>query len=64
VLRAKDGALVEIFEWCSAEAIERAHGNPAVQALWSRFGACCDYVPLASLPEAQQLFSPFELVAL
>ena len=62
VLRAASGAFVEIFEWRSDRAIEQAHGNPAVQALWARFGACCDYVPLASLPEAQQPFSPFRWV--
>ena len=64
VLRAADGTLVEIFEWRSEEAIERAHGNPAVLALWDRFAACSDYVPLASLPEAQQPFSSFEPVDL
>ena len=62
VLRAASGAFVEVFEWRSDAAVERAHDNPAVQALWARFAACCEYVPLASLPEAQQLFSPFERV--
>jgi hypothetical protein len=60
VLRAKDGTVVEIFEWVSAEAVERAHSDPAVQALWAEFNAACDYVPLASLPEAAQLFADFE----
>jgi hypothetical protein len=60
VLRAASGAVVEIFEWRSDAAIAQAHHNPTVLALWERFGACCDYVPLASLPEARQPFSPFE----
>jgi hypothetical protein len=64
VLRAASGAIVEIFEWRSEGAIASAHANPAVQVLWGRFGACCEYAPLASLPEAQQLFSPFERLAL
>ena len=64
VMRAKDGTLVEIFEWASAEAIERAHKNSAVAALWAEFGAACEYVPLASLAEAQQMFAEFEPVAL
>ena len=62
VMRAASGAFVEIFEWQSDAAIERAHQNSAVAALWARFSACCDYVPLASLPEAQHPFSPFERV--
>ena len=64
VLRAASGAFVEIFEWRSDDAIAQAHENPAVLALWERFGACCEYIPLASLPEAQQPFSPFEHVSL
>jgi hypothetical protein len=64
VMRSTEGILVEVFEWLSAEAIERAHSNPAVLALWSEFSAACEYVPLATLPEAQQMFAEFEPVAL
>jgi hypothetical protein len=64
VLRAGGGELVEIFEWQSAEAIDQAHTNPAVLAMWERFAAVCDYETLANLLESQQMFSPFELVEL
>jgi hypothetical protein len=60
VMRAADGTVVEIFEWVSRAAIDAAHENAAVQAMWSRFEACCEYVPLASLAEAGELFSAFE----
>lgn len=60
VMRAVDGTIVEVFEWRSAQAIEQAHRDPLVQALWTEFEAACDYVPLASLAEAQQLFPEFE----
>jgi len=63
VMRAVDGTVVEVFEWLSTAAIERAHSNPAVQALWAEFGAACEYVPIASLAEAQHIFSEFEAVA-
>ena len=53
-----------MFEWRSAKAIEAAHANPTVQALWEEFGAACDYLPIAALPEAQQLFSEFTPLAL
>jgi quinol monooxygenase YgiN len=62
VMRAKDGTLVEMFEWASPAAIEEAHANPRVQAMWARFAACCDYVPLNSLPEAGGMFAEFETV--
>ena len=64
VMRSKDGTLVEVFEWLSAEAIERAHSNPAVLALWSEFSAVCEYVPLAGLSESQQMFAEFDPVVL
>ena len=59
-MRAADGTVIEVFEWLSTAAIERAHSNPAVQALWAEFGDVCDYVPLASVPEAQHVFSEFD----
>ncbi|QVL30552.1 hypothetical protein KIH39_17045 [Telmatocola sphagniphila] len=62
VMRGADGTLVEIFEWLSAEAIAKAHSLPAVHALWAEFGAACDYKPLNTLAECQQLFAEFEPV--
>lgn len=60
LMRAKDGTVVEVFEWRDAAAIEAAHKSPAVLALWNEFGAACDFVPLTSLPEAQQMFAEFD----
>jgi hypothetical protein len=61
-MRAKDGAMIEVFEWASPAAIEEAHSNPRVQAMWKRFAACCDYAPLNTLAEAADLFAEFEPV--
>jgi hypothetical protein len=63
IMRAADGTVVEVFEWLSLDAIAKAHSLPAVQALWGEFAAVCDYVPLASLGEAQQMFAEFESVS-
>lgn len=62
LMKAADGTLVEVFEWASGEAIEAAHRNPAVQGLWARFAKVCEYVPVASVPEASRLFSEFSPV--
>lgn len=62
VMRARDGTLIEIFEWASPAAITQAHTNPRVQAMWGRFAACCDYTPLNALAEAGDLFAEFEPV--
>jgi hypothetical protein len=59
VMQAQDGTLVEVFEWASASAIEAAHANPRVQALWAEFFAACEYVPIGTVAESSQLFSEF-----
>ena len=59
-MQAGNGTIIEVFEWRSSEAIEQAHHNPAVLALWAEFEAVCDYVPIATLPESLHPFSEFQ----
>lgn len=63
VLRSQDGTLLEIFEWKSEAAVEAAHHNPAVQALWEAFATVCEFTSLGALPEAGAPFPHFEYVA-
>ena len=63
VLRAPDGAIVEIFEWKSEEAVAAAHHNEAVRALWGRFDACSTFGTLATLPGADTPFPHFERIS-
>ncbi len=63
-MQSADGTILEVFEWRSAQAIESAHINPAVHALWAEFELACDYVPLAALAESQHLFAEFEALPL
>ena len=63
IMQAKDGALVEVFEWVEG-AISKAHEHPAVLALWQDYEAVCDYLPLHQLPEAQDLFAQFKPIEL
>ena len=60
VMESADGTVVEVFEWVSPEAVEAAHRDPEVQAMWGEFAEVCDYVPVGQLQEAGQLFSEFE----
>jgi quinol monooxygenase YgiN len=60
IVRAKDGTIIEVSEWKSREAIEAAHKNPNVLAMWSKFFAVCDCVPLKTLAEAEEMFAGFE----
>lgn len=50
-------------KWRSAEAIDQAHTNPSVQALWADFGAACDDTPLAKLKESHEMFAEFDAVS-
>jgi hypothetical protein len=60
VMTAADGSIVEVFEWESAAAIERAHSNAKVQEMWAAFGDACEYTPIGSLAEARNLFAEFD----
>lgn len=64
VMRAADGCIIEVFEWKSPQAIEAAHNNDDVRALWKRYEACCEYIPLKALPNAGDYFPGFEAVEL
>ncbi|USI72073.1 hypothetical protein [Sphingomonas morindae] len=57
--RSKEGIILEVFEWREG-AIDAAHSNPDVLAMWERYAAVCDYVPLQTLPEARDMFAQFE----
>jgi quinol monooxygenase YgiN len=59
LMEARDGTVVEVFEWESEEAIESAHTNPNVLAMWKEYGEVCEYIPVGTLEEAQELFSGF-----
>ena len=60
IMRARDGTIVEVSEWKSDEAIDAAHKNPNVLAIWQKFFAVCDCVPLKTLAEANDMFAGFE----
>ena len=62
IMRARDGTIIEVSEWKSQEAIEAAHKNPNVLAMWNKFFAICDCVPLNTLAEAKEMFAGFEPV--
>src|SRR5437660_8160542 len=60
IMRAKDGTIIEVSEWKSREAIDAAHKNPNVLAMWEKFFAVCDCVPLNTLAESNEMFAGFE----
>ena len=59
IMREKDGTIIEVSEWKSQDAIDAAHVNPNVLAMWEKFDAICDFVLLKDLPEAAGMFAGF-----
>ena len=60
IMRTRDGTIIEVSEWKSREAIDAAHKNPNVLAMWEKFFALCDCVPLNTLAESGETFAGFE----
>ena len=60
IMRARHSTIIEVSEWKSQEAIDAAHKNPNVLAMWDKFFKLCDCVPLKSLREAEEMFAGFE----
>ena len=63
IMRSRDGTIIEVSEWKSQEAIDAAHKNPNVLAMWNKFFAICDCVPLKTLAEAEEMFAGFQPMA-
>ena len=60
IMRARDGTIIEVSEWRSKDAIDAAHKNPNVLAMWNQFFEVCDCIPLNTLAEAEEMFAGFE----
>ena len=60
IMCARDGTIIEVSEWKSEDAIDAAHKNPNVLAMWDKFFAICDCVPFRTLAEAEEMFPNFE----
>lgn len=58
-MRARDGSIVEVFEWVSQEAIQKAHSHPEVLAMWAKYEECCTYGKLDDLAEVGEMFAGF-----
>lgn len=57
--RSADGTILEIFEWTSSSAAEKAHDHPAVAKIWEAMAMVCDFGRLEQLPEAKNRFPHF-----
>ncbi|SNS85008.1 hypothetical protein SAMN05421640_1513 [Ekhidna lutea] len=60
LMKAKDGSVIEVFEWKSKTAIEEAHSNEEVQKMWAEYDEACDFEKPVNIKEFQEVFSEFE----
>ncbi|MBL9031098.1 MAG: hypothetical protein JNM80_05265 [Phycisphaerae bacterium] len=60
--RSSEGIVLSVSEWVSDGAIDRAHRTPEVLALWQRFEACSDYVPLTAIADVAEPFPTFDAI--
>lgn len=60
LVRAKDGTLIEVFEWRSNAAARKAHELPEVARIWEAMGKVADLPSLDSLEEAKHRFPHFQ----
>jgi hypothetical protein len=59
VSRSTDGTILEVFEWASDSAAQKAHDHPAVAKIWEAMAMVCDFGKLEQLPEAKKVFPHF-----
>lgn len=58
--RGAEDTFIEVFEWASEEKSRSAPTIPEIGSLWKAMGEAMDFVPLASLSEAQKSFAHFK----
>jgi quinol monooxygenase YgiN len=61
-LQTEDGTIIEIAEWNSSEAIDKAHQSEKVMAVWNQIASLADLTNLSSLAEAQYPFPNFKAI--
>lgn len=61
-LKSRDGRILVIFEWASAEAIDLVGEHPEVQEYWMEQDKISTFEKAADLPEFQRTVPVFEHV--
>ena len=63
IMQAANGTIIEVFEWVSANAIEKAHSHPVVLEMWKKFVETCEYGTIGELEESRMMFPGFKPVS-
>jgi Antibiotic biosynthesis monooxygenase len=63
VARTDNGEFLVVLEWSTRHAVDDAHADPEVRAVWERKARLADYIPPDSLGGADVPFARWALVA-
>jgi len=63
LVRTADGDLLLVIEWSSEHAVDDAHADPDVLAVWERKERLADYIAPAVLARAETPFARWTLLA-
>jgi hypothetical protein len=63
VVRTGAGELLVVLEWASRHAVDDAHADPEVIAVWDRKGELADYAPPSALLGAGVPFARWTIAA-
>ena len=62
IMEAEDRTIIEVFGWKSKQAMEEAHSNPTVLKMWTDYSKVCEYIPVGTIKETENIFSEFSPV--
>jgi len=62
VVRAEDGELLVVLEWSTEHAVDDAHADPEVLAVWDRKAQLADYITLPDLARSDVPFARWTVV--
>jgi hypothetical protein len=63
VVRTERGELIVVLEWSSERAVDDAHADSEVLAVWARKALLADYVPVDAVAGADVPFARWPVVA-
>jgi hypothetical protein len=63
VVRTSGGELLVILEWSTDHAVEDAHADPEVLAVWDRKAVLAEYIAPRDLTGSEVPFASFPIVA-
>lgn len=63
VVRTAGGEFLVVLEWSTDHAVDDAHADPEVLAVWDRKQELADYVPPRELTGSETPFASFAVVA-